>query len=166
MVWLPTFAIEERGLGLGLAASLAAAGVIVNIFGNLFGAWLVHRGVARWLMITIGTCFMGGTSLLIFPDVLPDLIRFGLVLIFSFMGALQPTTLLAGVPVHTPSQDQLGATNGLLYQGSQIGLFFGPPVVALVVTFTGTWEFVGWFLFIGTVLNLAMAQGIRLLEKQ
>ena len=166
MVWLPTFAIEERGLGLGLAASLAAAGVIVNIFGNLFGAWLVHRGVARWLMITIGTCFMGGTSLLIFPDVLPDLIRFGFVLIFSFMGALQPTTLLAGVPVHTPSQDQLGATNGLLYQGSQIGLFFGPPVVALVVTFTGTWEFVGWFLFIGTVLNLAMAQGIRLLEKQ
>ena len=86
MVWLPTFVIEERGLGLGLAASLAAAGVIINIFGNLFGAWLVHRGVARWLMITIGTGFMGGTSLLIFPDLLPDILRFVMVLIFSFHG--------------------------------------------------------------------------------
>tara|TARA_B100000315_G_scaffold260437_1_gene321864 strand:- start:1463 stop:2656 length:1194 start_codon:yes stop_codon:yes gene_type:complete len=166
MVWLPTFVIEERGLGLGLAATLAAAGVIINIFGNLFGAWLVHRGVARWLMITIGTSFMGGTSLLIFPDILPDLIRFGLVLVFSFMGALQPTTLLAGAPVHAPSEDQLGATNGLLYQGSQTGHLLGPPVVAFVVTYTGTWEFVGWFLFIGTALNLVMAQGIRVLEKQ
>jgi MFS family permease len=165
MVWLPTFVIEERGLGLGLAATLAAAGVIVNIFGNLFGAWLVHRGVRRWLMITLGTSVMGGTSLLIFPDFLPDIVRFGLVLIFSFCGALQPTALLAGAPVHSPSPAQLGATNGLLYQGSQIGQLMGPPVIAFVVTYTGSWEQAGWVLFSGTALNLAMAQWIRILEK-
>ncbi|MBT5939179.1 MAG: MFS transporter [Rhodospirillaceae bacterium] len=165
MVWLPTFVIEERGSGLGLAATLAAAGVIINIFGNLFGAWLVHRGAVRWLMVTIGTTIMGTTSLFIFPDLLPDLARFGLVLVFSFFGGLQPTALLASVPLHSPSEAQLGATNGVLYQGSQIGQLLGPPVVALVVTYTGTWEQAGWVLFLGTMINLALAQWIRILEK-
>jgi len=165
MVWLPTFVIEERGSGLGLAALLAAAGVIINIFGNLFGAWLVHKGAARWLMITIGTTVMGTTSLVIFPDILPDMVRFGLVLAFSFLGALQPTALLASVPIHSPSEAQLGATNGVVYQGSQIGQFLGPPAVALVVTYSGSWEHAGWLLFIGTVINIALAQWIRKLEK-
>ena len=166
MVWLPTFVIEERGSGLGLAAILAAAGVIINIFGNLFGAWLVHKGVARWLMITIGASAMGLTSLFIFPQVLPDIIRFGLVLTFSFFGALQPTALLASVPTHSPSKAQLGATNGVLYQGSQIGQLLGPPIIALVVTYTGTWDYAGWVLFVGTVVNLALAQWIKALENR
>jgi MFS family permease len=165
MVWLPTFVIEERGYSLSLAALLAAAAVIINIFGNWFGAWLIHRGAVRWIMVTIGTTVMGMTSLLIFPDVLPDLARFSLVLVFSFLGALQPTALLASVPIHSPTEAQLGATNGVLYQGSQIGQLLGPPIVALVVTYTGTWAFAGWVLFIGTVMNLAMAQWIRILER-
>jgi predicted MFS family arabinose efflux permease len=165
MVWLPTFVLEERGSSLGVAALLAAAGVIVNIFGNLFGAWVVHKGASRWVMITIGSAIMGITSLFIFPDILPDLVRFGLVLVFSFLGALQPTALLASVPFHSPSEAQLGATNGVLYQGSQIGQLLGPPALALVVTYTGTWEQAGWVLFVGTVFNLALAQWMRLLEK-
>jgi predicted MFS family arabinose efflux permease len=165
MVWLPTFVIEERGSSLGVAALLAAAGVIVNIFGNLFGAWLVHKGASRWAMITIGSAIMGISSLFIFPDILPDMVRFGLVLVFSFLGALQPTALLASVPFHSPSEAQLGATNGVLYQGSQIGQLLGPPVLALVVTYTGTWEQAGWVLFVGTAFNLALAQWMRLLEK-
>ncbi len=164
MVWLPTFAIEERGFDLKLAAGLAAAAVIINIFGNLFGAWLIHRGIARWILISFGTSAMGLSALFIFPPILPDLLRFGLVLIFSFLGALQPSAIMASVPIHSPSKAQLGSTNGIVYQGSQIGHLFGPPVVAWFVTYTGTWDNAGWILFVGTALNLLLAQWIRILE--
>ena len=166
MVWLPTFAIEERGLDLKLAAGLAAAAVAINIFGNLFGAWLIHRGISRWILISIGTFIMGLSSIFIFPNILPDFLRFGLVLVFSFLGALQPSAVMASVPIHSPTQAQLGSTNGLVYQGSQIGHLFGPPVVAWFVTYTGDWNQIGWVLFMGTMLNLTLAQWMRIIEKK
>ena len=165
MVWLPTFAVEERGLSLNFAAGLAAIAVTINIFGNLFGTWLVHRGISHWLLISVGTLAMGVSSLFIFPELLPDFSRFGLVLFFSFFGALQPSAILASMPFHSPSKAQLASTNGIVYQGSQAGNLFGPPIIAWVVTFTGTWEHAGWVLFIGTVLNLSLAQWVRILEK-
>ena len=161
MVWLPTFTIEERGFSLTLAAGLAAAAVIINIFGNLTGAWLIHRGVPRWILISIGTGAMGLSSLFIFPQIFSDTVRFGLVLAFSFLGAFQPSAILASVPIHSPTKAQLGSTNGIVYQGSQIGNLLGPPVVAWFVTYTGTWENAGWILFAGTTLNLLLAQWIR-----
>jgi MFS family permease len=164
MVWLPTFAIEERGLELEFAAILAAIAVAINIFGNLFGAWLVHQGVPRWLLISIGTSAMGISSLLIFPNIFSDAIRFGLVLIFSFVGALQPSAIMASTPMHSPSSAQLGSTNGIVYQGSQIGHFLGPPVVAWFVTITGTWEQTGLILIIGSILNMILAQWMRIIE--
>jgi len=165
MVWLPTFAIEERGLSLNFAAGLAATAVTINIFGNLFGAWLVHRGISHSFLISIGTLAMGISSLFIFPEFLPDFSRFGLILFFSFLGALQPSAILASMPFHSPSKAQLGSTNGIVYQGSQAGNLFGPPIIAWVVTISGTWEYAGWILFTGTLLNLALAQWIRILEK-
>jgi predicted MFS family arabinose efflux permease len=165
MVWLPTFIIEERGLDLKIAATLAAAAVIVNIFGNLFGSWMIHHGTQRWVMITLGTSAMGLTSLLIFPQILPDILRFCLVLVFSFLGALQPSAIMASVPIHSPSNDQLASTNGLVYQGSQFGNLLGPPILALVITQTGTWSYAGWVLFIGTLINLFVSQWIRIIEK-
>ncbi|MEE3000017.1 MAG: MFS transporter [Pseudomonadota bacterium] len=165
MVWLPTFAIEERGLDLKFAAALAAAAVSINIFGNLFGAWLVHWGIHRWILISVGTFMMGILSLFIFPDILPDIIRFGLVLVFSFLGALQPPAIMASVPIHSPSTAQLGSTSGIVYQGSQIGLLLGPPAVAWFVTLTETWAQTGYFLFIGTIINLTLVQWMRTRER-
>jgi hypothetical protein len=73
---------------------------------------------------------------------------------------------MASVPIHSPSKAQLGSTNGIVYQGSQIGHLFGPPVVAWFVTYTGAWENAGWILFVGTALNLLLAQWIKILEHQ
>ena len=76
MVWLPTFAMEERELNIGIAAILAATAIAVNIPGNWFGSWLVHKGMARWTIITIGSSAMGISSLLIFSDTFPDSFRY------------------------------------------------------------------------------------------
>ena len=165
MVWLPTFAMEERGLNLEFASILAASAVAINIFGNLFGAWLIHQGLSRWKLISVGTSVMGISSLFIFPNILSDEFRFGLVLVFSFLGALQPSAIMASTPIHSPSSAQLGSTNGIVYQGSQIGHFLGPPVVAWFVTLNETWEQTGWILVMGSILNIILVQWMRLIEK-
>ena len=166
MVWLPTYAIEQRGLTLNYSAGLAATAVAINIFGNLFGTWLIHRGVAHWLLISIGTFVMGVSSLFIFPEIIPDHLRFIAILIFSFFGALQPSAIMANMPLQSPSRDQLAFTNGIVYQGSQAGNLLGPPIVACIIIMTGTWVYVGWFLAIGTIVNLILAQGIKELKER
>jgi MFS family permease len=164
MVWLPTFAIEEKGLSLEIAATLTAIALAINIPGNWFGTWLVHKQILRWLLITLGSGIMGTTALLAFPDWLPDGIRYLLVLVFSFCGGMQPAAILGGAPVHSPSPAQLGTTNGLIYQGSQGGQLIGPPIVAFVVVQTGAWDHAGWVLLALTGINLILAQWIRRLE--
>ncbi len=164
MVWLPTFVLEERGLDVGLAASLAAVAVAFNILGNFAAAWLVHWGVRLWVALTIGTTVMGGSALMIFPDYFSDVVRFGLVLVFSFVGALQPVALLACAPKMALASGQLGATNGLMYQGSQLGNLIGPPILAFAVVTMGNWADAGYVLFALTLINIVLALKLRKLE--
>lgn len=164
MVWLPTFIVDQRDASLGLAALLTAPVIAMNIGGNWFGGVLMHRGAPRWLLMMVGTSVMGLCALGFFPEVLPDPVRYGLCLAFSFFGGMQPASLAAGGPVHAPSPAQLGTTNGYWLQGSQVGQLLGAPAVAFVVTTTGGWAAVGPALVIGTVINIALAQWLRKLE--
>lgn len=164
MVWLPTFAIEERNLSIGIASMLAAAAIAINVPGNWLGSWLIHKNVPRWIIIAIGSSTMGALSLIIFGDYFSDNIRYLMVLVFSFVGGLQPAALISGTTVHAPTPAQLGATNGLLYQGSQFGQFIGPPVVAIIVTSTGAWDTAGALLLSLTLINIIITVYIRRLE--
>ncbi|MDP6604085.1 MAG: MFS transporter, partial [Rhodospirillales bacterium] len=59
IVWLPSFLIEERGLGAGAAAALSALVVAVSVGGNVLAGWLLQRGWARWVIIAINGAAMG-----------------------------------------------------------------------------------------------------------
>ena len=166
VVWLPTFLVEERASSLGFAALLTASVIAVNIPGNMMGSWLIYKGTPRWLMIATGTSIMGCISLLIFPDLLPDGLRYSLVLAFSFFGGLQPASLVSGPTVHSPSPEQIGVTNGLMYAGSNAGQLFGPPIIAIVVTITGIWATAGGVLFALSGINLIAAFYIWRLERK
>ena len=164
MVWLPTFAVEERGLNIEIASMLAATAIAINIPGNWLGSWLIHKGVPRWIIIAFGSSTMGTLSLVIFGDYFSDILRYLMVLVFSFVGSLQPSALISGTTVHAPTPAQLGTTNGLLYQGSQLGQFIGPPAVAIIVTSTGAWDTAGTLLLGLTLINIIITIYIRLLE--
>lgn len=166
MIWLPTFVVEQRDASLGLAALLTAPVIAMNIGGNWFGGVLMHRGAPRWLLMTVGTVTMGLCALGFFPEFLPDSVRYGLCLAFSFFGGMQPASLAAGGPFHAPSPAQLGTTNGYWLQGSQVGQLLGAPAVAFVVTTTGGWAAVGPALAIGTLINVVLAQWLRKLESR
>ena len=94
LVWLPTFAIDERGASTELAALLTAGMVAVNVPGNLLGGPLVARGVSRARLITFGACVQALSSAGIFLDLLPDAGRYASCLSFSFFGGLIPMAVI------------------------------------------------------------------------
>ncbi len=144
MVWLPTYAVEQRGLTVRDAAFLTLVAVAVNFPGNLGGAWLLSRGLKWGQSIMLGSAAMLVCGPLMFLDVLPDLPRYGIVLVYSFLSGLVPAGVLGAVPYFSPTPAQIGTTNGLIIQGSHLGQFLGPPVLALAVSFTGGWQAGAW----------------------
>lgn len=159
MVWLPSFLVENRGAGGWAAAALTALAVAVNVPGNLAAGWLLHRNTPRWLLITGPSIVMGLCGAGIFSDALPDSLRYALCLVFSGFGGMIPAAVLAGAPQHAPRPSAIGAANGLIVQGSNIGQFAGPPAVAAVVTAAGgDWSAAAALML--TAASVAAASGL------
>jgi len=166
MVWLPTFLIEQRGVGLGTASLLTALVVVCNVPGNLFGGWLLHRHLPRWRLLAISGIGMSLCMAGIFSTALSDELRYGLCLVFSCFGGMLPAAVLSGAPVVAPTPAQIATTNGLLIQGSNVGQVVGPPTAALLVTLTGRWESSFWLLEGAAFMVLALALVYRAVEKR
>ncbi len=144
MVWLPTFLVDQRASGLGFAAGLTVLVVIVNFPGNVLGGWLNQRGLPRWaLLLFVGVLF-AVLGPLLFLDWLPDGARLAAALAFSCLGGILPASVLGAAPVFAPGPAQIGATNGLLVQGSNLGQFVGPPLVGAAVSAAGGWQGGAW----------------------
>lgn len=137
MVWLPSFLVEHRGLSVSLAGALTAAVVAANVPGNILGGWLVHRDIRRGTLICGTSLFMLACAFGIFDERLPDALRYGLCLLFTAVGGILPAAAFSGLTAHAPSPRHIGAVNGLLVQGSNLGQFIGPPAIAAVVTAGG-----------------------------
>jgi DHA1 family inner membrane transport protein len=165
-VWLPTFLIEEWGSSLIGAGALTALFVIFNAVGNLSCAWLMHRGVARWILIAAPSVINAALAFGIFSEALADPLRYGLCLAFSASGGFITATVLAGGPLHAPSPRQLGTTNGLLVQGTNFGFFLGAPAVATAVAIGGTWQATQWVILACAAAGLAMALTLRGIERR
>jgi MFS family permease len=151
MVWLPTFLPAALGVASDTAARLTALVVAMNVPGNLLGGWLLRRGVpAGRLMVTVAAV-MAVCACGLFSPILPESTRFALVLVFSCAGGIIPSALFASVPAQAPSPRHLAAANGMVMQGSNIGQFLGPPLVAAAVTAAGG----AWSGALGPVLTAA-----------
>lgn len=164
MIWLPTFAVEGLGLeGQGVALVIAAV-VFANAPGNLLGAVLLRRGVARWKLIVAASLCMGVAGNFIFADALPPTVQFACAAAFSFFGGMLPASLLAGAAVHARSQAETGIVNGVLVQGAQLGQLFGPPLLAVVIESLGGWQNGGILLAGCAALAVVQALALRRVE--
>jgi hypothetical protein len=76
---------------------------------------------------------------LYFPTT-PLALRILLCLGFSIVGGLIPGTLLSSVPFHSPGKAYMGAANGLLMQGYNLGTLLMAPALAAVVGLFGGWH--------------------------
>ena len=64
----------------------------------------------------------------IFVDGVPDLLRLVLAGVYSAVIGVVPAALFTAIPVHAPRPQLVGASTGLLMQGSNFGSLIGPPI--------------------------------------
>lgn len=150
MAWLPTFAVDERGLGQGAASLLTAAFVAINIPGNLFGGFLLKQGLPRQVVLLLGAAVMGLSAGGILLAAVPDALRLACVLLFSLVGGVIPAAVFSGTAVHARSAQHVGTVNGMVMQASHLSQFTLPVVIAWVAT-----RFGGWSASLGVMLALA-----------
>lgn len=164
--WMPTFLIEKIGFGTALAANFTALMVFGNIFGNLLGTWLMHRGAARWLLNLCAFVIMGLSALGVFSDLLNNTARLAMALAFSGLSGILPPSILSGVPVHAPAPSLVGTTNGVVVQGANIGTFAGPPLLGALVATLGGWQQASWLMPILGCAGIALALSLRAVERR
>ena len=69
----------------------------------------------------------------IFIDGVPDLLRLVLAGVYSAVIGVVPAALFTALPVHAPRPELVGASTGLLMQGSNVGSLIGPPITGALV---------------------------------
>jgi len=164
--WLPSFAESEMGVTVAEAGLLAAAVVAVNILGCIGGSVVLHHGVPRWMILAGINGMMGLLALGIFDAELSGTLRIAMALVFSGFGGMLPASVLAGAPVHAPNPRSIGAANGLVIQGSNTGALISPPVIAMVVSATGSWADAAWALTLSGALGVGAALLLRVIERR
>jgi MFS family permease len=164
MIWLPTYAIDERGAGAASVGLLTALMVLANVPGNLGGGWLLARGVRRGPLV-VGACAAAALcSLGMLTTILPDGARFALVLAFSACAGTIPAAIFSGVVVHAKSAQHIGTTNGMVMQASQLGQFLGPMAIAWLATRYG-WGAMLWAMLAFAAGGAACGLAIGRIEK-
>lgn len=160
IIWLPTFLKEQRGLATLATALLSCAVVLANVPGNLLGGSLLQRGLRRGTLIAGASLISGLCAAGIFLDLLPDLARYALCVIQSFVGGLIPASVLSSSAQLARTPKQIGTLQGLYMQVGNFGPFIGPPLIAALVAASGLWRDALWVTgaaaACGVVLGLAL----------
>lgn len=138
MVWMPTYLLEQGGLGLMTTGALVGLMIFVNVPGNVLGGWLSQKQVSLPTLLIGPAVVMGLTGWAVFalhPAPVPLVL---LCVLFSFFGGILPASIYAAVPAVAARHDNLGSINGLVVQASNTGSLIGPPLAAVLVS-AGDW---------------------------
>ena len=161
--FLPTFLIEQNGLGSYRAAELTSIAVFLSAVSCLLGGAILNRGVERYSVCAIASALMGITGLCFFALDLSFNARFAFLLCFFFIAGFLPPAIFSSAPVHASTPHRIATTNGLFVQGSSLGQLVGPPALAAVVT-TWSWEAAPWMIAIVACLGVILAVSFRATE--
>lgn len=157
--FLPTLQVDRLGFSPSTAAIVTAAVAAANIIGNLAAGWLLLRGLPRGAIIAGASISMAFCAVGIFVDGVPDLWRLVLAGIYSAVIGVVPGALFAGLAVHSPRPELVGASTGLLLQGSNLGGLVGPPIAGAMVA-AGGWPAAAWLT--SAALGVVAACGVFL----
>jgi cyanate permease len=162
IIWLPTFLQEQRALSPLAVSLLSCLMVLVNVPGNLLGGSLLQRNLHRGTLIVCANVITGLCSVGIFLDLLPDPMRYALCLLLSFTGGVIPASVLSGSAHLARTPKQIGTLQGLFNQFGNLGTFFGPPLIAMLVAASGLWRdaliVTGSAALLGVMLGLVLAR--------
>ncbi|HDZ8838462.1 TPA: MFS transporter [Aeromonas veronii] len=154
-VWLPTMLQGSPGIGQSQIALLSALAVVANIPGNLMGAWLLRRGVARDRLISWALGLMALCGMLAFWPGLSPWWAYGLCLALSLAGGMAPPAILSSAQGVSQGPVQLAIVQGFFVQLANLGQLLGPLLLAALMTDSGHWGSARW-LFLGGLLLVAL----------
>jgi MFS family permease len=80
--------------------------------------------------------------------------------LFSCVGGLVPSAVMGSVPFHAPTGRLIPATNGLLVQGSNLGIVLGPPFLSGIATVMG-WRWVPLLTILAAALATLLAAALH-----
>ncbi|UYN97726.1 MAG: MFS transporter [Enhydrobacter sp.] len=163
--FLPTLQVERLGFAPSTAAIVTAMVTVANVVGNLAAGWLLQRGLSRATVIIGATIPMAFCAGAIFVDGVPDILRLVFAGVYSAVIGVVPGALFTGLPVHSPRPELLGASTGLLMQGSNAGGLIGPPLVGTLVA-GGGWPAAAWLTSSALTLVVASAAFLQWRERR
>jgi CP family cyanate transporter-like MFS transporter len=147
--FLPTM-YAQTGVSPAVAGGATALAAMVNMIGNIAAGRLLQRHVQPQHLLYVGFTAMAAGALLAFLDLwaavdpgLATAIRYAGVLMFSMVGGLIPGTLFSLAVRLAPGEQTISTTVGWMQQWSSVGQFAGPPLVALVASLAGGWQWSG-----------------------
>ena len=135
--FLPTMLIEESGLALGTASAMTAIAVLANVPGNIAGGYLLRHGARRWALIVIAFFLLSLSAFVVFASELPLTIRYTAALLYAATGGLLPASIMSALPAYAARQDLVSTISGFVMQGTNLGQFLGPLLLAAVVSAKG-----------------------------
>lgn len=165
--FLPSIYLQA-GLEGGLTALATASVAAVNIVGNVASGQLLQRGARADRLLFSGFAVMGLGAWVAFgpvasglPGAAPAALRYGAVLLFSMIGGMIPGTLFSLAVRLAPSDGTISTTVGWMQQGSALGQFAGPPLVAWVASGSGDWRGIWWVTGSCAVAGLTLTLSTR-----
>ncbi|MFU8858601.1 MAG: CynX/NimT family MFS transporter [Deferrisomatales bacterium] len=160
MGFLPTLLMAD-GHTRAAAAALTAAAVAVNAAGALGGGWLLKHGAPRWGLMAFSGAVSGLCMVAIYSPGTAPWLRYGLCVLFSAVGGLQPAAVLGGAPHYAPTPTAVATTNGFINQCSYVGMVLGPPAAAALASASGGWHNTPWILSSGAAIWISSALLLR-----
>lgn len=162
MGFLPTFYGAE-GISASVAGILTAVGALVNVIGNFGAGLMLQRGVPAGRLVLMASLTMLLCAWILFGSDLGFVARYAALLAFSAIGGLIPGTLFALTHRFAPGPAAISTTTGLMQQGSALGQFLLPPLVALVVSGSGGWS--SAWLATGALAMINVGLGVVLIRR-
>ncbi|WP_036665384.1 CynX/NimT family MFS transporter [Paludibacterium yongneupense] len=153
LVWLPTMLQARSGLTGSRIALLSAMAVVVNIPGNLAGAWLLHRNIGREALVCSTLGLMALCGLLAFwPGVATDAACL-LCIALSLLGGALPPAVLSSAHGLSQGPVQLAILQGYFMLLANLGQLLGPLLLAALIDGGGNWNAARWLFLTGAVLT-------------
>ncbi len=157
---LPTYFVQQRGLGPSDAGRVMAIATALGIPGSLAAAWLMRQGAAPARLIAIGLVASSAIAALSFTGIPLAIAVSGFAIAFA-VGGLAPAATFASVPLVAANARAIGPINGLIAQAGSLGSLAGPPALAIWVKALG-WPMAPLLLLAIAAIGAAAAVAVRL----
>ncbi|WP_051777341.1 MFS transporter [Pseudorhizobium pelagicum] len=154
--FLPTMLIEETNLTLTTASLLTAVAVMSNVPGNFAGGILLRRGAPRWALVAAAFSLLSLSAFAVFASGLPLLVRYLAALIYAAAGGLLPAAIMSALPGYAARPDLVSTISGFVMQGTNLGQFLGPLLLASIVS-RGGWTAAPYYVTATAMVGVSLA---------